>query len=130
MRQLECAKKIETYIKVIDSNIGKKIYRARISMGMSRQKLALSIGVSQQQLTKYENGANKVSIGRLSLIANVLDCGFGYFYSDLGNDKENSFVEQQGESKEFLQLVKHLSKLTNQNQLKALYSLVDSMLVK
>lgn len=70
-------------IDVIDSHIGKQIYELRIARGMSRQELGDQIGVTHQQCQKYESGANRVSAGRLVLIAKVLDKPIDFFYSQI-----------------------------------------------
>jgi len=73
-------------IDVIDSHIGKQIYELRIARGMSRQELGDQIGVTHQQCQKYESGANRVSAGRLVLIAKVLDKPIDFFYSKIADE--------------------------------------------
>lgn len=70
-------------ISDIDKHIGKKIYNLRLAQGMSRQELGEKIGVTHQQCQKYEKGTNRVSAGRLALIAKVLNKDISYFYEDI-----------------------------------------------
>lgn len=63
----------------IDKSVGYRIYEARLSKGFSRQQLADLIGVTHQQLQKYEKGVNRVSIGRLITICEALEVSLGYF---------------------------------------------------
>ena len=73
----------------IDTIIGIKIHELRISMGLSRQQLASQIGVTHQQLQKYEKGTNRISAGRLAAIAKALNKTVAYFFDgveDAGND--------------------------------------------
>jgi len=70
----------------IDLHVGKKINELRLAMGLSRQQLAKMIGVSHQQLHKYEDGSNRVCIGRLVLIAKSLKKPTSYFIDDMEYD--------------------------------------------
>ena len=71
---------IENYFNNVDQIIGKKIYFLRLDNNMSQAELAKKIGVSAQQLQKYENTNNRISAAQLSLIAKVLDKDISYFY--------------------------------------------------
>ena len=64
----------------IDKFIGNKIYSLRLAKGLSRQQLSKVIGVTHQQLQKYENGSNRISASKLALIAKALDLRIPYFY--------------------------------------------------
>ena len=71
---------IENYFYNVDQIIGKKIYFLRLDNNMSQAELAKKIGISAQQLQKYENAKNKISAARLALIAKVSDKDISYFY--------------------------------------------------
>ncbi|WP_410526003.1 helix-turn-helix domain-containing protein [Rickettsia endosymbiont of Polydrusus tereticollis] len=66
--------------------IGKKISSLRQKKGLSCIKLAELIDVTPQQLHKYEKGINRLSVGRLVLIAKVLEENVDYFYKELEVD--------------------------------------------
>lgn len=70
-------------IDLIDKHIGKKIYELRLAKGMSRQELGEKILVTHQQCQKYEKGTNRISAGRLMLIARVMNKPIEYFYEDV-----------------------------------------------
>ena len=76
------ARKVE-HIEQIDRYIGAKIQELRLAHGMSRQELGDRIEVTHQQLQKYEMGINRVSAGRLALIAKYLNTTVGTFYDGL-----------------------------------------------
>lgn len=76
------ARKVE-HIEQIDRHIGAKIQELRLAHGMSRQELGERIEVTHQQLQKYEIGVNRVSAGRLALIAKYLDTTVSTFYEGL-----------------------------------------------
>lgn len=80
-------------IKRIDKIIGYKVYSLRVIRGLSRWQLAEVIGVTPQQLQKYEKGSNRISAGRLVMIARVLGQRVSYFYEGLeDNDSEEEII--------------------------------------
>lgn len=62
------------------SYIGSKIKRRRRELKISQEKLGEIVGVTYQQIQKYENGLNRVSAEMLQKIASALDTDVGYFY--------------------------------------------------
>ncbi len=71
------------FTEQIDTAIGQKIHELRISLGLSRQQLASKIGVTHQQLQKYEKGTNRISAGRLVAIAQALGKSVAYFFENV-----------------------------------------------
>ena len=71
------------YITEIDKFIGSKIASLRLSKGFSRKQLSEAVGITGQQLSKYEKGKNRVSIGRLILLSKALGEKVSYFYEGL-----------------------------------------------
>ncbi len=67
----------------IDISIGKRIRHRRISMGLSQKALGNTLGVSFQQIQKYEKGLNRVSAKCLLEIAQKLQVPISFFYADL-----------------------------------------------
>ncbi|WP_375641775.1 MULTISPECIES: helix-turn-helix domain-containing protein [unclassified Bartonella] len=76
-----------------DILIGKKIRHRRISMGLSQKELGNHLGVSFQQIQKYEKGLNRVSAGCLLEIAKKLDVPVNFFYADLATKEDLSTKE-------------------------------------
>jgi transcriptional regulator with XRE-family HTH domain len=70
---------------VEDIEIGRKIRTLRLERGLSQSRLAEGIGLSFQQLQKYESGANRVSAGRLQRIAALLGVQVMVFYGGTGS---------------------------------------------
>ena len=70
------------FTESVDGIVGMRIHELRISMGFSRQQLAAKIGVTHQQLQKYEKGINRISAGRLAAIAIALKKIVGTFFED------------------------------------------------
>ncbi|PIR39084.1 MAG: transcriptional regulator [Alphaproteobacteria bacterium CG11_big_fil_rev_8_21_14_0_20_39_49] len=86
-RKNEFTEKIDTYI-------GMKIHELRISMGLSRQQLADKIGVTHQQLQKYEKGTNRISAGRLAAIAKALNKPVAFFFEGVEEDNGDMLPSQ------------------------------------
>jgi transcriptional regulator with XRE-family HTH domain len=71
---------------VINGHVGARIRERRIMLGLAQPQLAEVIGVSYQQLHKYESGKNRVSAGRLFEIARALGVAAAYFYEGIGEE--------------------------------------------
>ena len=67
----------------VDVHVGTRIRIRRLLIGMNQETLAKALGLTFQQVQKYEGGANRVSASRLSQIADVLDVPIAYFFSDI-----------------------------------------------
>ena len=66
----------------IDVHVGHQIRQRRTSLGMSQEQLAGALGVSFQQVQKYERGFNRVGASRLYDLMRALDMPIGYFFED------------------------------------------------
>ncbi len=64
-----------------DVNVGRRIRQRRRQLKLSQTRLGDSIGVSFQQIQKYEKGTNRISASALDRLAKVLGVEPGYFYS-------------------------------------------------
>jgi transcriptional regulator with XRE-family HTH domain len=64
----------------VDVEVGRRIRMQRMNLGMSQTELAKAIGITFQQVQKYEKGANRVGAGRLSEIATALDMPVASFF--------------------------------------------------
>ena len=67
----------------IDRHVGARTRALRLQRGISQSELASELGVSFQQVQKYETGANRVSASKLYTIARVLKVKPGYFFDGL-----------------------------------------------
>ncbi|MEH0295436.1 MULTISPECIES: helix-turn-helix domain-containing protein [Agrobacterium] len=82
----------------IDVEVGARIRLKRKLIGMSQQSLAGKLGVTFQQVQKYEKGANRVGASRLSQIATALDVPMSYFFD--GNQGERQDDDNPNISRE------------------------------
>ena len=65
-----------------DKHVGNCVRERRLALGMSQTKLAEAVGLTFQQIQKYENGANRVSGSRLQQFANILNVPVSFFFED------------------------------------------------
>ena len=68
--------------------IGAKIRMRRGELGMTQTGLAKAIGVTFQQVQKYENGKNRVGGSRLAAVAKALQVPVSYFFEQTGDEME------------------------------------------
>ena len=66
----------------IDHAIGERIRGRRVELGLTQDQLARRVGISYQQIQKYERGANRISASRLWQLARWLDVAPSYFYPE------------------------------------------------
>ncbi|MBL8709397.1 MAG: helix-turn-helix domain-containing protein [Rhodospirillaceae bacterium] len=78
----------------IDVHVGQRMRQRRTLLGMSQETLGAAIGLTFQQVQKYERGANRVSGSRLFDLAQVLDVPIAYFFEDMPGE-----VQKQSPSK-------------------------------
>ena len=69
----------------IDKHVGKQLKNRRTLLGMSQEKLAESVGVTFQQVQKYERGTNRVSASRLFSFSKILGVSIDFFYDGIEN---------------------------------------------
>ena len=112
------------YISEVDEFIGKKIYNLRLARGFSREKLGKAICVTQQQIQKYEDGSNRMSAGRLVLIAKALGKTPEFFYEGLGNDYEPIITQHQ---RMCLEVSRNFMKLSSARYKEAVNTLLRSL---
>lgn len=73
----------------IDKYVGERIRKRRESLGMSLEKLAKTVGVSYQQIQKYENGTDRVFASRLKPLAKALDVTESYLLDEVPEEIAN-----------------------------------------
>jgi transcriptional regulator with XRE-family HTH domain len=68
----------------IDGQVGNRVRIRRMLIGMSQEKLGDLLGLTFQQVQKYEKGVNRIGAGRLFEIARILDVPIDFFYDGVG----------------------------------------------
>ncbi len=79
----------------VDVHVGSRVRLRRTLLGMSQEKLGEAIGLTFQQVQKYERGANRIVASRLYQLANVLDVPVSYFVEEISEEAANDDAEPQ-----------------------------------
>ncbi|THF47045.1 helix-turn-helix domain-containing protein [Allorhizobium terrae] len=66
----------------IDIHVGSRIRLRRTMLGMSQEKLGEALGITFQQIQKYEKGTNRVGASRLQNISSILNVPVSFFFED------------------------------------------------
>ena len=82
----------------IDLQVGNRVRIRRMLVGMSQEKLGDLLGLTFQQVQKYEKGVNRIGAGRLFEVARILGVPIDYFYEGLEDQASNTpgFGEPEG----------------------------------
>lgn len=130
-------------INPMDIHVGNRLRVRRIQLGLTQEKLAGLLGLTFQQVQKYEHGTNRVSASRLYEIAIVLKVPITYFYENLAGEtpafegmgeSAQEPIEGQDElsasnltSRETIELVKAYYRVTDPKKRKRILDLIRSM---
>lgn len=122
----------------IDVHVGSRVRLRRMLVGMSQEKLGDRLGLTFQQVQKYEKGANRIGASRLYHISQILGVTVQFFFDDMppreGSDQEG-FSEDNGSpyvmdfvsSAEGLQLNRAFTRIDRPAVRKKLLELVKSL---
>lgn len=132
----------------IDVHVGNRIRLRRTLLGLSQEKLASLLGLTFQQVQKYERGMNRVGASRLWDIGKVLEVPVGFFYEDMDDsvasqsprmfsipDAEPLNLAEDSEKfdldpmhrQETIELVKAYYKIPNRKAAKHMFDLIIAM---
>ncbi|MBK1696791.1 helix-turn-helix domain-containing protein [Rhodovibrio salinarum] len=127
----------------IDVHVGSRVRLRRTLLGMSQEKLGEAIGLTFQQVQKYERGANRIGASRLYDLARVLDVPVSFFYEEMSPEtKERSPALAQGlyeepepyepdpmAKRETLELVRAYYRIADPHVRKRLFDLTKTLAV-
>lgn len=86
----------------IDVYVGSRLKMRRTMLGMTQEKLGDQLGVTFQQVQKYEKGANRIGASRLQEISKILDVPVSFFFEEAAAPSDNTanygFAEDAGAS--------------------------------
>src|SRR3954453_1907785 len=129
----------------IDAHVGARIRLRRTLLGMSQEKLGEALGLTFQQVQKYERGVNRVGASRLFDLSRVLDVPISFFFDDMpdslaanfgglprrrsagGADQSDSFADDTLSRRETLELVRAYYRITDPSVRKRVFDLIKSM---
>jgi transcriptional regulator with XRE-family HTH domain len=122
----------------IDIHVGSRVRLRRMMLSMSQEKLGENLGITFQQIQKYEKGTNRIGASRLQHIARVLSVPVSFFFEDapgtpgeaptgMGEAKQTSHVVDFLSSSEGIQLNKAFVRIKDAKLRRRIIDLVRSM---
>jgi transcriptional regulator with XRE-family HTH domain len=127
----------------IDVHVGSRIRLRRTLLGMSQERLGEALGLTFQQVQKYERGVNRVGASRLYDLSRVLDVPISFFYDDLPEslgghgraaahaggfgDSQDPFGDDALNRRETLELVRAYYRITDPGVRKRVFELIKSL---
>lgn len=111
-------------VTAIDRQLGVRLRDRRLAIGMTQQELGARLGVTFQQVQKYEKGVNRIAASRLFDIASVLGVPIGRFFEGLSAPSLSGGRAEDGD------LVERMLATPEGRELVALFSRVESRRVR
>ncbi len=74
----------------VDIHVGSRVRLRRTLLGLSQEKLGTAVGLTFQQIQKYERGANRIGASRLFEMSRVLDVPVQFFFDEMPVEPESS----------------------------------------
>ncbi len=121
----------------IDWHVGRRVRMRRMLAGVSQDKLGEALGVTFQQIHKYENGSNRISASSLQQIAKMLDVPVSFFFdgAPIGDRPSGRFsdaasiayVVDSQSSSEGAQLIKVFVKIKSSGVRRRVIELVEAL---
>ena len=94
-----------------DTYVGGRVRMRRKMLGMNQEKLSEQLGITFQQVQKYEKGANRIGVSRLQAISQILEVPIGYFFpaepavaGGMGGSAQSDYVSDSMMSSEGIEL--------------------------
>ena len=120
----------------IDKEIGSRVRMRRVSIGMSQEKLGDMLGLTFQQVQKYEKGMNRISVARLVEIARILNVDIDFFFDGIKAGRNEAGFAESGappyvadmmSTPEGLQLVRTFASIKSPRIRKTIVQLVAAL---
>jgi len=122
----------------VDIHVGSRVRLRRTLLGMSQKKLGNALGLTFQQIQKYERGANRIGSTRLFLLSRILDVPVSFFFDDMAPEvasgqpdfaeaAQANFDQDDLAKRETLELVRAYYKITDADVRKRLFDLVKAV---
>ncbi|GAA0580328.1 helix-turn-helix domain-containing protein [Caenispirillum bisanense] len=100
----------------LDRHVGRRVRLRRTLLGLTQQELGEQIGVTFQQIQKYERGTNRISASRLWEISRVLKVPVSFFFEDFREDDDQPSTDENAISTEELRLLVAFNRLNKKQQ--------------
>jgi transcriptional regulator with XRE-family HTH domain len=110
-----------------DVDIGRRIRIRRIEIGLSQGALGAALGLTFQQIQKYERGANRVAVNRLDQIATTLKVSIAYFFDAKDAPPPAGFLGEALVERDAVQLVRAFASIEDPRHRHAVLELARSL---
>ena len=117
-----------------DTYVGSRVRIRRKMLGMSQEKLGEQLGITFQQVQKYEKGANRIGASRLQTISQVLEVPIGYFFPQepaavggMGEAAQSDYVSDFMMSSEGIELNRAFAQIKDPKLRRKVIDLVRTM---
>jgi transcriptional regulator with XRE-family HTH domain len=116
-------------IDSFDKQVGQRVRLGRMMKGLTQQALATELGVTFQQVQKYENGSNRISAGKLQRIAESLVVPISFFFQSEASQtpNEQDRLTQLLEDRDAIVLLHAFAEVEDGNVRKAIVNLVRNL---
>ena len=119
----------------VDAHVGARLRQRRMLLGISQEQLAEMLGLTFQQVQKYERGTNRISASRLFQLARALDTPITWFFDEMaldrGVEREKAVSETEDNDpmswRETLELVRVYSRIDDRKVRKKLYEMAKAL---
>ncbi len=121
----------------VDVHVGYRVRMRRTLLGISQEKLGRELGLTFQQIQKYEKGANRVGASRLFQISQILDVPPSFFFDEMPEslkpvvhglaEEADPFEHQHLSKRETLELVRAYYKIPDEDIRKRIFDLVKAV---
>jgi transcriptional regulator with XRE-family HTH domain len=118
----------------IDKSVGARIRMQRMVRGLSQTDLGNAVGVTFQQIQKYEKGSNRVGASRLQQIANVLKVAPDFFFDkasakavDASGSRETAIIDEFISSRDGVALSKAFANIRDAKTRRSIVSLIQQI---
>ena len=122
-------------ISTVDIHVGRRLRAARLAQQISQEKLAEGVGLTFQQIQKYENGINRIGTGRLHALATLLEVPVSYFFegidsgsSKAAGDSNMSAITEALSTKEGVRIAIALSRIRDPKTRRSIAELLEAMI--
>jgi transcriptional regulator with XRE-family HTH domain len=113
----------------VEFYVGRRIRQRRVMLGLAQHELAKMIGVSVQQVHKYETGVNRITAGKLREVAGALQTDIGYFFDGFNSDDPDQLQGSKPslERRLLLELTRNFTNIHQHKQREALCELARTL---
>lgn len=125
----------------VDLHVGRRLRYRRTMLGVSQEDLGKQVGVTFQQIQKYEKGLNRIGASRLYEFSQILEVNVSFFFEEMATEntenndnlvvssknEESCFEHEKLSNKEMLSLMRAYSAIEDKEVRKKINDLVKSL---